>query len=265
MRLRDAGSIQAGQISNKGLMAKNKQDIPTSYQVKSPELDAAVVQHATLVKRIACHLLARLPASVQLDDLIQAGMIGLIEACRNYDATQGARFETYAGIRIRGAMLDELRRNDWAPKSVHRKGRELATAMQAVEQRAGRDARDQEVADEMGVSLDEYYLILQDCNACMISMEQHGLDKEEYTPGLVDTHSDPYKQLYDQDFREYLARMIAGLPERERMVISLYYESDMNLREIGSIIGVTESRVSQLLNQGHARLNSRMTEWKHKD
>ncbi len=243
-------------------MAEKKQEPYSGDAVDSKKLDELVVQHSPLVKRIACHLLARLPASVQLEDLIQAGMIGLIEACRNYDASQGARFETYAGIRIRGAMLDELRRNDWAPKSVHRKGRELAAAMHEVEQRTGRDARDQEVADEMGVPLEEYYAILQDCNACMISMEQHGIDREELIPSMVDNHSDPFKQLYQRDFREYLARMIASLPERERMVISLYYESDLNLREIGSIIGVTESRVSQLLNQGHARLNARMSEWK---
>ena len=246
-------------------MPEKKTELSESIEAESSQLDAAVVQHSTLVKRIACHLMARLPASVQLDDLIQAGMIGLIEACRNYDSSQGARFETYAGIRIRGSMLDELRRNDWAPKSVHRKGRDLAAAMHDVEQRTGRDARDQEVADEMGIPLEDYYLILQDCNACMISMEQHGLDREEYMPGMVDNHSDPYKQVFQQDFREHLARMIAGLPERERMVISLYYESDLNLREIGSIIGVTESRVSQLLNQGHARLNSRMTEWGRKE
>ena len=231
------------------------------YQDVEMDMDAVVVEHASLVKRIAYHLKARLPDSVQVDDLIQAGMIGLIEASRKYDASQGARFETYAGIRIRGSMLDELRKNDWAPKSVHRKARDVAAAIKLIEGNTGRDARDQEVADELGIDLDEYYRILQEGNACIVSMEQYGIDKEEFLPGMVDHHSNPELQFYESRFREGLKNAIAGLPERERIVVSLYYESEMNLREIGSIIGVTESRVSQLLNQAHARLSARLTEW----
>jgi RNA polymerase sigma factor for flagellar operon FliA len=231
------------------------------YKDVATDMDAIVVEHAALVKRIAYHLKARLPDSVQIDDLIQAGMIGLIEASRKYDDQQGARFETYAGIRIRGSMLDELRRNDWAPKSVHRKARDLAEAIKLIEGRTGRDARDQEIANELGIGLDEYYRILQEGSTCIVSMEQYGIDKEEFLPGLVDHHSNPELQFYESRFRDNLKNAIAGLPERERMVIALYYESEMNLREIGSIIGVTESRVSQLLSQAHARLNARMTEW----
>ncbi|MDT8405116.1 RNA polymerase sigma factor FliA [Sulfuriflexus sp.] len=231
------------------------------YREIAVDMDAVVVEHASLVKRIAYHLKARLPDSVQVDDLIQAGMIGLIEAGRKYDAGQGARFETYAGIRIRGSMLDELRKNDWAPKSVHRKSRELADAIKLIEGRTGRDARDQEIAAELGINVDEYHRILQDGNACIVSMEQYGIDKEELLPGLIDHHSNPELQLYQSRFREHLKKAIAGLPERERIVISLYYESEMNLREIGSIIGVTESRVSQLLNQAHARLSARLSAW----
>jgi RNA polymerase sigma factor for flagellar operon FliA len=231
------------------------------YREVAVDMDAVVIEHAPLVKRIAYHLKARLPDSVQVDDLIQAGMIGLIEASGKYDAGQGARFETYAGIRIRGSMLDELRKNDWAPKSVHRKARELADAIKLIEGRTGRDARDQEIANELGIDIDEYYRILQDGNACIVSMEQYGIDKEEFLPGLVDHHSNPELQFYKSRFREQLKNAIAGLPERERIVISLYYESEMNLREIGSIIGVTESRVSQLLNQAHARLSARLSEW----
>ena len=232
------------------------------YQDIAMDINSVVVEQAPLVKRIAYHLKARLPDSVQVDDLIQAGMIGLIEASRKYDPTQGARFETYAGIRIRGSMLDELRKNDWAPKSVHRKTREVAAAIKLIEGRTGRDARDQEIADELSLGLDEYYRILQDGNANIISMEQYGIDKEEFLPGMVDHNSNPELQFYEGRFREGLKNAISGLPERERIVISLYYESEMNLREIGSIIGVTESRVSQLLNQAHVRLSARLSEWK---
>ena len=227
--------------------------------------DELVVQHATLVKRIAYHLKARLPDSVQVDDLIQAGMIGLIEAGRNYDSGQGARFETYAGIRIRGSMLDELRKNDWAPKSVHKKARDLAGAIKIIEGKTGRDARDQEIADELDIDLDEYYQILQDSNACIVSMDQYGMDKEDFLPGLADNSSDPGQLLVKERFKESLSVAISGLPDRERIVVSLYYESELNLREIGSIIAVTESRVSQLLNQAHARLSARLQKWQERE
>lgn len=242
-------------------MAELPKQLDEVYPDVATNTDAVVVDHAPLVKRIAYHLKTRLPESVQIDDLIQAGMIGLIEASRKYDAQQGARFETYAGIRIRGSMLDELRKNDWAPKSVHRKARELAEAIKRIEGRTGRDARDQEIADELGIELDEYYRILQDGNACIVSMEQYGIDKEEFLPGLVDHHSNPELLFYESRFRDSLKSAIAGLPDRERIVISLYYEAETNLREIGSILGVTESRVSQLLNQAHARLSARISEW----
>ena len=239
---------------------QEQQKLPGN-DVSHEDLEKAVVQHATLVKRIAYHLKARLPATVQTEDLCQAGMIGLIEAVRNYDQSLGAKFETYAGIRIRGAMLDELRRSDWAPKSVHRRGRELTEAIHVVENRTGRDARDSEVAEQMGIPLEEYNKILQDSSTCIMSMEQLGLDKDEFVGGMMDLVSDPMKKQQQRDFKESLMRAIAGLPERERMIVTLYYDSELNLREIGSVIGVTESRVSQLLNQAHARLRSRLTEW----
>ncbi|PUB82433.1 MAG: RNA polymerase sigma factor FliA, partial [gamma proteobacterium symbiont of Ctena orbiculata] len=130
--------------------------------------DDLVDQHAGLVKRIAYHLMNRLPPNVQADDLIQAGMLGLLEASRNYDPTQGASFETYAGIRIRGAMLDEIRRSDWTPRSVHRKARMVAEAMREIENNEGRDARDVEVAEALGMSLEDYHQILRDSTGCRI-------------------------------------------------------------------------------------------------
>ena len=145
-----------------------------------PESDDLVTKHAALVKRIAYHLMSRLPPSVQADDLIQAGMIGLLEASRNYDATQGASFETYAGIRIRGAMLDEIRRTDWTPRSVHRKARQVAEAVRSIENEEGRDARDVEVAEKLGLTLHEYHRILQDATGCRVfSIDDTGVNGEE--------------------------------------------------------------------------------------
>lgn len=235
---------------------------PYKQVVSDKEANEMVVKHAPLVKRIAYHLMARLPSSVVVDDLIQAGMVGLLEAARNYRPDLGASFETYSGIRIRGAMLDELRRNDWAPKSVHRKNRELTKAMRDIEARTGRDARDDEVAKEMGITLDEYYKILQDSsNARIYGFEELGVDEDAIELGLTDRSNGPFENMSSERFKGNLAEAIAGLPEREKMVVTLYYDSELNLREIGSVLGVSESRISQLLSQAMIRLRARMKEW----
>ncbi len=224
--------------------------------------EKVVVQYAPLVKRIAYHLMARMPPMVLVDDLIQAGMIGLLDASRNYDPTQGASFETYAGIRIRGAMLDELRRNDWAPKSVHRKVREVTEAMRRIEHRTGRDARDQEVMKELGLSQDEYFKILQEASMFrMTNLEDVGVDEEAISEGLGAAQATPLEELQDDDFRNGLARSIAALPERERLIVTMYYDNELNLREIGTVLGVSESRTSQLLSQALLRLRARMKTW----
>lgn len=228
-------------------------------QVSSDEL---VEQYAGLVKRIAYHLVGRLPASVLVEDLIQVGMIGLLDAAQHYDPSQGASFETYATIRIRGAMLDELRRNDWAPKSVHRKARELADAMHRVEMATGSEATDQAVADEMGLSLDEYHQLLQDtCASRFISYEDLSRNDEGPQSGIADKGPRPHEALQDARFKARLAQAIDKLPEREKLVMALYYDKELNLREIGLVLKVTESRVSQLLSQAHGRLRSRLRDW----
>lgn len=221
-----------------------------------------VKNYAPLVKRIAYHLMARLPSSVVVDDLIQAGMVGLLEAARNYKPDLGASFETYSGIRIRGAMLDELRRNDWAPKSVHRKNRELTRAIREIEARTGRDARVEEIAEELGITVDEYYKILQDSsNARIYGFEEIGVDEDAIELGLTDKSGSPFENISNDRFKGNLSEAIAGLPEREKMVVTLYYDSELNLREIGSVLGVSESRISQLLSQAMIRLRARMKDW----
>jgi len=221
-----------------------------------------VNQHAPLVKRIAYHLMNRLPPNVQADDLIQAGMIGLLEASRNYDPSQGASFETYAGIRIRGAMLDEIRRSDWTPRSVHRKARVVAEAMRTIENEYGRDARDVEVAEELGMNLKEYHAILQDASGCRIfSLDELAAVGDVMRGQAGGVHAGPFDGLQKDAFKEALAKEIAGLPERERLVMALYYDEELNLREIGQILGVSESRVCQIHSQAALRLRSRLEEW----
>jgi RNA polymerase sigma factor for flagellar operon FliA len=233
-----------------------------NISIEFKDSNKLVVEHEPLVKRIAFHLMSRLPASVQVDDLIQAGMIGLIEASRKFDPEQGASFETYAGIRIRGAMLDEIRRTDWTPRSVHRKAREVAEAVRKIENEKGRDARDVEVAEAMGLGLDEYHKILQDATGCRIfSFEDPGSVGED---GLAQTHrqpNQPLENLQNCDFKQGLAGAIKGLPERERLVMALYYDEELNLREIGEILGVSESRVCQIHGQALIRLRARMEKW----
>ncbi|MGM0594818.1 MAG: RNA polymerase sigma factor FliA, partial [Pseudomonadota bacterium] len=219
-----------------------------------PDKDALVTRHAPLVKRIAHHLMGRLPSSVMVDDLIQAGMIGLLDAAGQYDQSQGASFETYASIRIRGAMIDELRRNDWAPKSVHRKARDLSAAIQAIEAATGRDAQDGEVAEAMGISLDEYHRILQDtASSRMASYDELTAEDNGGYDRFSNSMPAPDRALEDSEFREHLMEAIGTLPEREQLIMSLYYDQELNLKEIGAVLKVSESRISQLLSQAHSR------------
>jgi len=236
-----------------------------SEQKSTKEKNEIVEKYSGLVKRIAYHIMSRLPPSVQVDDLIQSGMIGLLEASKNYDAGQGASFETYAGIRIRGAMLDEIRKGDWAPRSVHRKARQVAEAVRNIENMSGRDARDHEVAKELNMSIEEYHKTLQDASGCrLLSFEEMGATDDHLSSKSIDQLG-PYDGVQKEDFKKSLAEEISGLPERERMVLTLYYEEDLNLREIGAVIGVSESRVSQIHSQALIRLQARLGHWINDD
>jgi RNA polymerase sigma factor for flagellar operon FliA len=229
-----------------------------SQRPSARETEALVMRHAELVKRIAYHLAGRLPASVEVDDLIQAGMLGLLEAAANYSEGRGASFETYAGIRIRGAMLDGLRKLDWAPRSVHRKARAVAKAIREIESEIGREARDVEVADRMGMKLSEYHRIVEDSAGCQIS----SLTTEEGEITLTDSSADPFRDVVDEDFRAALSDAIGGLPERERLVMSLYYDDELNLKEIGAALRVSESRICQIHGQALVRLQARLAGWR---
>jgi RNA polymerase sigma factor for flagellar operon FliA len=236
-----------------------------AYAAAAParDLDALVRRHAGLVKRIAYHLAGRLPPQVEVEDLIQAGMMGLLEAAQHYTTGRGASFETYAGIRIRGAMLDALRKLDWAPRSVHRKARAAAAALRAVESLRGGEASDAEVAAHMGVPLAEYHQILQEALSCQLLRLNDAEDGEEAAlDRLRDAGPDPFEETVDDTARQAVIAAIDRLPERERLVLSLYYERELNLKEIGAVLKVTESRVCQLHGQALLRLKSQLAEWR---
>lgn len=232
------------------------------YESAPPANQEELVRaHTDLVKRIAYHLIGRLPASVDVDDLIQAGTIGLLMAGRNYSADKGANFETYAGIRIRGAMIDELRKSDWTPRHVHRKLREVYRAMNEIEHRKGARARDQDVAEALGISLEEYHAILIDAAASkLFSLDQPVDESGETVQVPAEDTSDPEVRFQDVSRRERLAELIDELPERERLIMSLYYDEELNLREIGEVLDISESRVCQIHGQALIRLKGKLND-----
>lgn len=234
------------------------------YTKKSPTpIDVIVNQYGFLVKKIAYHLLARMPSSVEVDDLIQAGMMGLIEAHKRFESNKGASFETYAGIRIRGFIMDEVRKNDWAPRSVRRNGRAIAQMINGLESKLGREASDVEVANAMGIDLDEYHEMLQSSMSSQLFSFEELLDSDTLNcDSENEINTTPYDHVEEQGFHESLAQAIEQLPEREQLVLSLYYNEELNLKEIGAVLGVSESRVSQIHSQAAMRLKSKLSDWR---
>lgn len=218
-------------------------------------------EFAPLVKRIAYHMMAKLPASVQVDDLIQAGMIGLLDAINRYEGSYGRQFESYAAQRIRGSILDELRDADWLPRSVRKKMRQIEVAVTKLEQQNGCAPSELELADELQISLDEYHTTLQSARgAQLIYYEDFQQDDDEpfLDRLMIDDGRNPLDLLVDESLRKSLVDAIENLPPREKLVMGMHYEQEMNLREIGEVLGVSESRVCQLHTQAIARLRGRL-------
>lgn len=222
-----------------------------------------IENYLPLVRRAASHMIGRLPPNVEMDDLIQAGVLGLMDAMQRYEQGHGAQFETFAMQRVRGAMLDELRGTDWVPRSVRKNQREIAAAVQLLEHRLKRAPTDGEIAKHLGIALDDYHDMLVDVHGAQLVYaddyeaadgETHFLDRHV----APDEQADPAARLADRRFREALVAAIEHLPEREQYVMSMYYEHDMNLKEIAAVLGVTESRVCQLHSQAVARLRARL-------
>jgi len=225
------------------------------YQSDTSDL---IGRHSELVQKIAYHLMARLPANVLVDDLVQSGMIGLLEAARNFDATKGASFETFAGIRIRGAMLDEMRKGDWVPRSVHKNSRAIAAAIDEVEKQTGESATEVEIANYLQVTLSEYQKMLQDVNCAKLVAYEDLPNPNDMFAQTSATSDSTFDDVAENQFTTKLAEMIETLPQREALVLSLYYDEELNLKEIGLILEVSESRVSQILSQALHKLKSKV-------
>lgn len=230
----------------------------------APTPEDYVKKFAPLVKRIAYHLMAKLPASVQVDDLIQAGLMGLMDAAKNYDNTLGAQFETYAAQRIRGAMLDELRQADWLPRTVRKSLRQIEATINKLEQKNQRAPNEEEVAKAMDIDLSVYQQMLLDARGHQLLYYEDLQDSDDadfFERHIAGENGDPLQMLEDAGFRKVLAQSISVLPEREKQMMGMYYEQELNLREIGEVLGVSESRVCQLHGQAVARLRVKLLEW----
>ena len=226
---------------------------------------ALLKQYSPLVRRLAHQMIAKLPANVEIDDLIQVGMIGLNDALCRFDPAQGVQFETFATQRIRGAMLDELRGSDWMSRGDRRHQRTIEAAVHKLEQKLGRAPTESEIAAEMGMKLTEYQELLGKVRGTQLvyleDMSGDDGDEDFLDRHMVDADANPLGRLSDRKMREALVAAIENLPQREQYVMSMYYEHDMNLKEIAAVLGVTESRVCQLHSQSIARLRTRMREW----
>ena len=222
--------------------------------------DSLLTTHMPLVKRLAHHMKAKLPPSVEVDDLVQAGMIGLLDAISRYEETHGAQFETYAVLRIRGAMLDELRSSDWMPRSMRQNMRKIELAMNTLQQRLGRPPTELELATQLKLSLADYQEMLSDGGGHQLLYYEDFRDDEGGDSFLdrhaVDASGDPLRSLLEGDFRQAVIDAIDALPSREKTLMGLYYEQELNLKEIGAVMGVSESRISQLHTQAVARLRA---------
>lgn len=224
--------------------------------VEDTNRDALFEDNLSLVKIIAHHVAVRLPPSKSVDDLIQVGMMGLLEAARTYESNQGAEFKSYASIRIRGAILDELRRESWMPRSVQQKSQQLSKAIQRVESRLGRSASDREIAAEMDLPLEDYAALLETVAGSTV----FSIDDENNFVEPEENDDVPFKRIQDESTKKKLAEVIGSLPEQEKLVVVLYYDKGLNLREIGEVLSVSESRVCQIQSQATNRMRSRMRE-----
>ena len=242
-----------------------KQEVMQQIEISVENREAVIKEYAPMVKYVANRIAMRLPPHVEVDDLISVGVLGLIDAIDKYDSTRGAKFKTYAEFRVRGAILDELRSMDWVPRSVRQKASSMDGVVQKLQNKLGRRPEDDEVAEEMGVSLDELFTTLNETKSMpILSLEDLGIAKESgEQQSLLDclagkNDADPQTHLRLVELKEIIAKAIDTLPEKERLMISLYYYEELTMKEIGGVLGITESRVSQIHSKAVFRLRNKL-------
>ncbi len=223
-----------------------------------------ILEHTALIRYIVNRIAVRLPSHIDLDDLHNTGVIGLMDAIDKYDPGKNCKFKTYAEFRIKGAILDQLRSLDWVPRSIRQKSRRLEQAYSEVEQRLGRSATDSEIAQSLGIELEEFHFLLNQVRGIsMVNLDELRSGGDPDQPAYGDIFEDvksenPFASLKSRELRQAVAECIGALPEKERLVISLYYYEDLNMKEIGNVLGITESRVCQIHTKAVARLRSKL-------
>lgn len=239
---------------------ENYSEIPSGLK------DQIVLEHTSLIRYIVNRIAVRLPSHIDLDDLHNTGVIGLMDAIEKYDPDKNCKFKTYAEFRIKGAILDQLRSLDWVPRSVRQKSRKLEHAYGEVEQRLGRQATEDEVADSLGLQIDKFHdLINQVRGISLVNLEEirgNNADMDRtgsFADIIEDKNSEnPFASLKLLETKHVISDTIGGLPEKERLVVSLYYYEDLNMKEIGNILGITESRVCQIHTKAVIRLRGKL-------
>lgn len=247
-------------------MPSNVAKLETYQAQRVAERNQVILDHLPQIRFIAQRMAMRLPPEVQIEDLISSGVIGLLDAYEKFDPSKGVSFKTYASVRIRGAILDNLRGLDWAPRDLRSRGREVERAYSRLEQKLGRAANDEEMAAELGISLSEFQNLLDQLNGLTIGhfrfgeAEEEGLGAENlplhYSP--ISPTDSPFEAVSRREMRDLLAQAISQLPEREQLILSLYYKEELTMKEIGQILGVNESRVSQLHTRAVLRMRGRL-------
>jgi RNA polymerase sigma factor for flagellar operon FliA len=233
-------------------------------RVSQKERDRLIEKYAPMIKHLALRIAMRLPSHIELEDLINSGVIGLMDAIQKFDPEKGVRFETYAEFRIRGAILDELRAQDWVSRSVRQKANQLSRAYAELEQKLGRAATDEEVMNELGLERESFYKLVDRVRSIsLINWDEiTGREKLDGTTGEIPSDfwkgTDPFRDLNLRRVRQVLQNAIEVLPEKERIVVSLYYYADLNMKEIGEVLDITESRISQIHTKAVLRLRGRI-------
>lgn len=250
-------------MSNVNSLLKKYKEEPN--KLTTEQKDRLIMEYAPLIKFIAQKIAIRLPSNIELDDLMSSGVIGLMDAIEKYDPTRDNKFKTYAEFRIRGSILDELRAQDWVPRSVRDKAKMLDRTTVQLESDLGRNATDEEIAEKLNMTMAEFHSLVNDVRPVSVlsiddSTTYSNMDKKSIMNLLEGCKlNNPYTQLNIKSIKEVVTQSIEDLPERQRLVLSLYYYEDLNLKEIGKILRVTESRVSQLHAQAITRLRARLT------
>lgn len=247
-------------------MSSNILKLKMYRQQGREDRDRIILEHLPQIKYIARRIAFRLPPGVQLDDLISAGILGLMDALEKFDESKGVQFKTYAEVRIRGAILDSLRGLDWAPRSLRKRSRSVEEAYTRLEQKLGRSASDAEAAEDLGLEINEFHALLDQLQGLNIGqLQTAGSDRESSNAEEMALHylplseeESPFETVQKRELREILAGIIRALPEKEQLVVSLYYYEELTMKEIGEILGVNESRVSQLHTRAMLRMRGKL-------